>query len=343
MVSAWSRVVGRTAAGRRPPRAVHEHGLDNGRMRVAVWTYGATLVEVSVPGAAGGRTNLVVRLPALRHYEERTGRAYVGSTMGRFARILTYGHTEIAGRRHRLALNEGPHHIHGGPEGFDARVWDGSAVGGWGHGRIVLSLTSPDGDQGYPGTLHCTATFELHSDDRLVVRYEAVTDRPTLCGLTLHAFWNLVGDGRVDDHLLAVDAAAVVEAGSDFVPTGRLVPSATTALRTSAHRPLGDTRLDLCVLLGAEPTAPAAVLRHPASGRTLRLHTDQPGLALYTGDHLPAPRAGLCLQPGPLPDAPNQPAFPSALLLPGRTYRHVATYAFSEDDNGAAAVRTRRP
>ncbi|MER5521324.1 aldose epimerase family protein [Streptomyces sp. NPDC002763] len=336
-VSAWRGIVGRTAHGR--PRTVHEYGLDNGRIRVAVWSYGATLVEISVPDASrratGGRTNLVVRLPALSHYEQRADRAYIGSTMGRFARIVVDGRLDIAGHRHQLTRNEGTHHVHGGLDGFDARVWDGYAEGGRGHGRIVLTLVSPDGDQGYPGTLRCTASFELHTDDRLVVRYEAVTDRPTLCGLTLHAFWNLAGAGPVDDHLLAVNATAVVEADSGFVPTGRLVPVDMTALRLDGHGRLGDTRLDQCAMLGR--TAPAAVLRDPGSGRTLRLYTDQPGLALYTGDQLSTPRAGICLQPGALPDAPNQSAFPSALLLPGRTYRHVATYAFSQDRPGTAA------
>jgi aldose 1-epimerase len=324
-VRAWSRPVGHTA-DEPQGRAVHEYGLDSGRMRVAVWDYGATLVEVSVADG-GSRTNLVVRLPDLKAYEQRAGRAYVGSTMGRYARIVARGRAPVADRVHQLALNEGSHHIHGGPRGFDARVWDGDAVGGPDAGRITLSLRSPDGDQGYPGRLHCTATFELHTDDRLVVRYAATTDRPTLCGLTLHAFWNLSGGGTADGHTLEVDADAVLETDAHFLPTGRLLPVSRCGLDPHEPRTLGSTALDHCLAL-RPGGGTAAVLRDPAGGRTLRLETNQPGLAVYSGDHLPRPRAGLCLQPTAWPDAPNHPAFPSAVLLPGRTYTHVTTYAF---------------
>ncbi|MCC3769509.1 aldose epimerase family protein [Streptomyces sp. UNOC14_S4] len=329
-VTSWSRAVGRTSAGAEPARTVHEYGLDNGRLRVAVWSYGATLVEVSVPGPAGRvppRTNLVVRLPSLAAYERRADRAYVGSTLGRFARIVAGGRADIAGRRHRLVTGEGGHHLHGGAEGFDARVWSGRAHSGRGRGRIVLTLVSPDGDQGYPGTLRCTATFELRADDRLVVRYEAVTDRPTLYGPTLHAFWNLAGGGPVDGHVLALDADTLIEADSRFVPTGRLLPVPGSAVDLGPRGGIGGSRLDHCVALRG--AAPGAVLRDPGSGRALLLRTDQPGLALYTGERLPEPRSGICLQPGAWPDAPNQPAFPSALLSPGRIHRHVTTYSLT--------------
>ncbi|MET7607955.1 aldose epimerase family protein [Streptomyces avermitilis] len=329
-VTAWNVPVGRTAA--EPRRTVYEHGLDNGRLRVAVWSYGATLVEASVRDGER-RTNLVVRLPDLATYEERAGRAYVGSTMGRYARIVARGEAPVAGRVHQLALNEGDHHIHGGPRGFDAVVWEGHARGGPDSGSIVLSLYSPDGDQGYPGTLRCTATFALGTDDTLTVRYEATTDRPTLCGLTLHAFWNLAGGGTVDDHVLDVGARAVLEADAHFVPTGRLLPVADTPLGHVRDRPLSGVALDHFAALA--PASPAAVLRHPAGGRTLRLSTTEPGLAVYSGDHLPVPRAGLCLQPGAWPDAPHHPSFPSALLYPGRTYRHVTTYTFGREHSRA--------
>ncbi|WP_051950781.1 aldose epimerase family protein [Actinacidiphila yeochonensis] len=316
-------------AGLGQGRTVHEHGLDNGRLRVAVWEYGATLVEVSVPDGAR-RANLVVRLPDLAAYERKTDRAYVGSTMGRYARIVSSGTARIGGRPHRLARNAGEHHIHGGPDGFDARVWDGRAEDGPDSGRIAMCLHSPHGDQGYPGNLRCTATFELHTDDRLVVRYEAVTDRTTLCGPTLHAFWNLTG-GRepVDRHLLRLNADALVEAGEEFVPTGRVLPVDGTPYDLRAERTLGAAALDGCVAVAPGPWT--ATLRVPGGARGLRLATDQPGLAVYTGDHLPQPRAGVCLQPGPWPDAPHHTAFPSAELAPGAVYRSETTYTFFQE------------
>lgn len=322
-VHPWETVVGHMEGEEHRP--VFELGLDNSRMRIAVWSYGATLVEVSVPGAAG-RENLVVRLPDLAAYEQQEDRRYMGSTMGRYARIVAGGTARIGARPHQLAPNCGEHHIHGGPQGFDTRVWDGSVEGGAEAGRIVLSLVSPDGDQGYPGNLRCTAVFELHTDDRMVVRYEAVCDQPTLCGLTLHAFWNLTGSGVVDSHLLQVDADAVIEADEQFVPTGRLLPVHGTPQDPRRAHPLRGRVLDQCLALGTPPSS--AELHCPATGRSMLLTTDQTCLAVYTGDHLPTPRRGVCLQPGPWPDAPNQSAFPSAELLPERSYSHETTYAF---------------
>lgn len=338
-VRAWRRRIG--YSGAEPGREVHEYGLDNGRTRIAVWDYGATLVDVVTAGDDGVPVALLVRLPGLAAYEQQAGRMYIGSTMGRYARIVANGTAPIDGRVHRLARNEGAHHIHGGPRGFDARVWSGTAEDGAGTGRIVLTLRSLHGDQGYPGEMHVTATFELTVGDQMVVTYEAVTDQPTLCGLTLHAFWNLAGTGPVDGHLLELGAGSLIEADEDFVPSGRLLPVDGTCWDFRTPRVLGATVFDHCLALRAatpsaanaagEPESRTICLRDNVSGRTLLLSTDQPAVAVYTGDYLPTPRAGICLQPGPWPDAPNHPSFPSAVLRPGETYRSRTTYAFSRE------------
>ncbi len=205
-VLAAERTIGRTV--RDPVREVTEFTLDNNRVRVAVWNYGATLVSVVVPDLAGARRNVVIRLPDLAAYEAAENRAYVGSTMGRFARIVAGGRLVIDGREYELARNAGPHHIHGGPEGFDARVWDGHADSGEKSGRVVLTLVSPDGDQGYPGELIATTTYELDIHNRLTIEFTATTDAPTLCGLSNHAFWNLGSEPRIDGHELQLHARA---------------------------------------------------------------------------------------------------------------------------------------
>lgn len=315
--------------------------LDNGHVRIGVLDYGATIVEVQVPDRSGARANVALRLPALRDYRETGDRAYVGSTMGRFARIIPDSRVDIDGLSCTLAPNAGPHHIHGGPDGFDNRIWTGRTPGDSRSRRIILSLTSPDGDQGYPGTLTCTATFELDDRDRLTMRYKATTDRPTICGLSNHVFWNLSGHApAIDSHVLQLNAARVLESDSDFVPTGRIADVAGTSadLRVPSH--LGDLALDRFFPIPADPARTwAARLHDPSSGRRMRVETDQQGMAVYTGDHLPgSKRAGICLQPGPWPYLRESPGFPSPILLPGQTYRSTTIFAFDNADHIDAAL-----
>jgi aldose 1-epimerase len=319
---------------------VTEIELDNGWITVTIWSYGSTLISVEVPDRAGRRHNIVVRLPDLAAYQESRERAYVGSTMGRFARIVSHGLLRLDGREYRLARNAGEHHIHGGPEGFDARNWRARLEQGPGYAQAVLSLRSPDGDQGYPGTLTATATYRLDHRHRLTIGYEAVTDAPTLCGLGPHAFWNPGTAATIDDLELWLSAPYVLEVGSDFVPTGRVLPTAGTLLDFTVPRRLGDVRIDDCVVrMTAPPPGPAgfasaevARLRAPECGREVVIRSDQSATALYTGDLLPGqPRAGLCLQPGPWPDAPNRPGFPSAVLRPGSVHRSRTTFDLLTD------------
>ncbi|MFI5907242.1 aldose epimerase family protein [Dactylosporangium sp. NPDC051541] len=335
-VAAGARPV--SSAGDQDPIGLTEFWLDNGWMRVGVLDYGATVVDVQVPDRAGVRGNVAVRLPAVTDYLATADRAYVGSTMGRFARMVPHGVVDLDGREHRLAPNAGPHHIHGGPTGFDARVWAGEAAGGDDAGRIVLTLSSPDGDQGYPGTLTCRAEFTLDRRNRLTIRYEAVTDRTTLCGLTTHAFWNLAAGGTVDDQRLRLSADGVLEQlrgdGPEVLPTGRILPVAGTPSDLRAPRRLRGVALDGFFALSGGSRAGAgevraAELSDPASGRRMVVDTDQSGMAVYTGDHLPGrARAGLCLQPGPWPYVRGASAIPGSLLRPGQTYRSSTTFGF---------------
>jgi aldose 1-epimerase len=310
---------------------VESYTLDNGAgLSITVWTYGATLVEVRVPDANGVRGNVVVRLPTLADYLDRSRDQYIGCVMGRFCRCVAHGAFELDGVRHLLDRNDGPHHIHGGPSGFDTRLWTARARREPDALALELSLHSPNGDQGYPGAVDARCTYRIDGAGRLRVDFTATADAPTLIGLTSHTFWNLAGDGTIDDHLLRLDSDRIVAFDDLLIPlAGPPVSVAGTALDFTAPRRIGDLRLDnFFPLASGERPLPAVELTDPASGRRLRISTDHPGVGVYSGDHLSRARAGLCLQPSAFPDAPNRPDFPSARLDPGRTYHRTTWHAF---------------
>lgn len=312
------------------PTPVDAYTLDAGpALSVTVWTYGATLVQALVPGRDGRSRNVTVRLPGLDAYEDRARNPYVGATMGRFARCIGGGRLRMGDREHRLDRNVGEHHFHGGTYGFDRYVWNAEAGRDGDELRLRLSLDSPDGDQGYPGAVRAQVEYRVRPDGTLALHYVARTTARTVVGLTNHAYWNLAGEGSVDGHRLAVSADRVVGVDPELIPAGPLLPVAGTPLDFRAPRPIGALALDHCYVL--EKAGGSAELHDPASGRTLRLRTDQPGLAVYSGEGLRPPRAGLCLQATALPDAPNRPDFPPAWLEPGEGYRQHTEHHFSVD------------
>nr|WP_189742089.1 aldose epimerase family protein [Streptomyces nojiriensis] len=326
--------VGMTSGNiRQPSVPVDSYTLGNGNgMEVVVWTYGATLREVRVPGRDGRPENVVHRLPALADYEDRPTNAYVGVTVGRFCRNVAHGRFALDGTWHMLDRNEGQHHVHGGTYGFDRLVWTATAARTEEHVSLRLAVNSPCGDQGYPGDLHARTVYRLDREHVLTIGFRATTTAPTIVGLTNHAFWNLAGtDTRraVDGQHLAVIADHVLEFAEGQIPVpGPPVPVAGTALDLNRGKSINGVRLDNFYVLD-DPATCAAELHDPTSGRHLRLTTDQRGMGVYTGDGLDPSRAGLCLQPGPWPDAPNRPDFPSSRLDPGHTYTSTMRYAFS--------------
>ena len=295
----------------RPMGTGTEFVLDNGAVVVRVWTYGASLAGVCDRGR-----ELVLRPPDPAGPRGPWHDCYIGSTLGRYARVVSDATATIDGTTYRLGRNAGRHHLHGGATGFDTKVWSGRGRAGRDRGIVRLTLTSPDNEEGYPGTLLATAWFSLDTADRVVVDYQAHTDRPTLCGLTCHAFWNL-GDGTIDDHVLTTMARTVVETDAEFVPTGRLHDHPSLG-RCS---PLDAMGIDHC-LDARDPGHRELRLACPATGHAVTLTTNQSCIAVYTGDALPSRRAGICLQPGPWPDTPHRLEFPSAELRPGERYRN---------------------
>lgn len=321
------------------------HGL---KARVTSW--GAGLVEMHVPDRHGALADVTLGFDDLDGYLGR--HPHFGVTTGRFANRIAGGKFQLDGATYTLATNNGAHHLHGGVNGFDRRLWRGERASA--ESVVRFTYTSPDGEEGYPGTLTVAVTYTLTPADELCIDYEAVTDKPTILNLTNHAYWNLSGAGSDDilGHELRLHASRFVPVDEDNIPTG--------CIDAVAGGPMDFTRpksiaKDLAQMSGkpggydhnfvidrpnnGELTV-AAELHDPISGRVMTVSTTEPGIQLYTGNYLNGTvtgkrgrayhkHSGLCLETQHFPDAPNQPDFPSTVLRPGRTYRTTTVHRFS--------------
>ena len=276
--------------------------------------------------------------------------AYLGATVGRYANRIAGARFAIDGCEHMLIANEGRNQNHGGPDGFHRAIW---AVEQADVRRVTMRHHSPDGDQGFPGALDARADFVLSDAGELAIVYTATTTRPTHVNLAWHGYFNLSGapGTTILDHRLAIAADMVLEIDGDAIPTGRRIAVAGTAFDFTAARAMG-TRIDdddaqlgagdgynHTYILRGTGLREVAWLAHPASGRTVALATDRPGLQLYSGNGLGAPfgrRAGLCLEPQAWPDSPNRPDFPSSRLDPGQSYRSETRLRFGVERDALA-------
>lgn len=315
------------------------------RARVIAW--GATLVEMSAPDRDGQLADVTLGFDALARYAQP--HPFFGSIAGRYANRIANGRFAIDGRPFTLATNNGANHLHGGTRGFDKRIWQAEARGS---DAVRFSYTSADGEEGYPGKLQVAVTYKLTDANELWIAYEATTDLPTVVNLTNHAYWNLAGRGDVLGHELKLNAKFITAVDAALIPTGLYLPVAGTALDFTKAKPIGQ---DIAQLKGegspggydhnyvldsknAELTL-AAEVRDPASGRTMRVHTTQPGVQLYTGNHLKGvagrggqaydAHAGVCLETQHFPDSPNHPNFPTTVLRPGETFRSLTIHEFA--------------
>jgi aldose 1-epimerase len=324
-----------------------------GALRVRILSYGATIQSVLVPDRQGALDDVALGHSTLTPYLDQP--QYMGSTVGRVANRIAGGRFTLDGRQYDVPVNNGPNSLHGGAQGFDKRNWE---VVESNPTRLILRLISPDGDQGYPGTVTATATYTL-DDDALTVEYAATTDRPTLVNLSSHGYWNLAGEGAargalgqrltiLADHYLPTDASAI--------PTGEIRPVDGTAFdfreprRIDEHvRDASDEQIrvgrgyDHNWIVAREVSAGTrlvARLEDPQSGRIMELLSNQPGLQFYSGNFLDGTSAGkagrlyrmgdaIVLEPQMFPDTPNRPDFGSVRLNPGQTYRNVIVWRFS--------------
>lgn len=302
-------------------------GLPSG-IRAAILPFGATLHRLRVPDLNGQLGDVVLGLPDPAGH--RHMRSFRGTTIGRFANRISGAHFTLDGAEYRLDANEGPNTLHGGSEGFDRRDWEVAAH--W-MSAVTLRLASADGDQGFPGALEVEAEFALTPPATLTITYRAHVSRACPVSITSHGFFNLAGGGHIGDHMLQIAAQHYLPVDDQMIPLSEARDVAGTALDFRTSRQVGDTDFDHCLCL--DPAAglrEVATLYDPASGREMRLESNQPGLQLYTVNTPNvdlAPHHAVCLEPQAWPDAPNHPDFPDAILRPGETYENQIRFVFS--------------
>ncbi|PPS90365.1 aldose epimerase family protein [Streptomyces sp. MH60] len=308
---------------------VHRWTLERAGVRVRVLSYGGIVQSAEVPDRDGDTADVVLGFADLDGYVTHP-EPYFGALVGRYANRIAGGRFALDGRTYALVPNEGPNSLHGGARGFDKRVWDVRAVAD----GVRLSRVSPHGEEGFPGRLEMSATYTLDGSGALRIVYEAVTDAPTVLNPTNHSYFNLGGSGHAGGHELRLAASRITPVDAGLIPTGGLDDVTDTRFDFRRARKIGSGYdhnfvLDKGVTRTAEEVAE---LYDPASGRVLTVATTEPGLQLYTADHLGEPFApgdGVALETQHFPDSPNRPGFPSTVLRPGEVFRSETVYGFS--------------
>ncbi len=345
------RAFGKTKAG----EDVALYMLQNTQgMQVAVSAWGATLVSIKVPDRNGKLDDVVHGFDTLEGY--LSPNPFFGVTVGRYGNRIGKGRFTLDGRQYTLPLNNGENHLHGGPMGFDKKLWQARAIdSNLGHG-VELKYTSPDGEEGYPGTLDVTVTYTLTDANELRIDYQATTDKPTVVNLTNHSYFNLAGEGDVLGHRVMIKAAHFTPTDSGLIPTGEIRTVKGTPFDFTSPHTIGerinasDEQLKFgkgydhnWVLDGeAGKLQLAARVSEPKTGRVMEVLTTEPALQFYSGntlrgslrgrdDRVYGPHSGFCMETQHYPDSPNHPSFPSTTLRPGQHYQTTTIYRFSTE------------
>jgi aldose 1-epimerase len=325
-------------------------------IRARIITLGARIQSLYVPDRNGRLDDIVLGFPTPQQYFDDAN--YFGATVGRFANRIANGRFSLDGHAYQLSINDHGNSLHGGRRGFDKRVWKIDSVSSGHSASVVMSYLSPDGEEGYPGTLHVTATYTLSDAGELRIDYRATTDKPTIVNLSGHSYFNLAsGPAHFSTmrDLLRIDASRYTPVNALLIPTGRIAPVAGTPFDFRKPTPIGprirdghDTQIRYChgydmnfALDGRPGTLRlAARVEDPRSGRVLEVYTTAPGIQFYSGNFLNGSVIGkggiayregdaVVLEPQDFPDAPNHANFPSATLDPGATYHNVIVYRFA--------------
>ena len=348
----------RAPAGSANGTAVETITLKNGAgVSAKILTYGATLQSLSGPGKDGAIADVLLGYDDLKSYVDYPN--YFGVTVGRYANRIAGGKFTLDGKAYQLPLNDKVNTLHGGGEGFDKQVWKIVSIKSGPVATLVLSLTSMDGDSGYPGKLDTTVTYTLDESGNLGIAFDAKADKPTIVNMTNHAIFNLAGEGSPDGalgHMLTIPAKTYTPVDAALIPTGELKPVAGGVFDFRKARRVADGIRD-----GRDPQIVAgrgydhnwaldkgvtktpelaARLEDPVSGRVLEVLTTEPGVQFYAGNfldgtlvgksgHLYRMGDGIALEPQKFPDAPNKPTFVSARVDPGKPYRHAMVYRLS--------------
>ena len=341
-------------------RAVTQYTMTNaGGASVSVIDYGGILTNILVPDRDGKLADVALGCDTLEGYLGDHG--CMGDTVGRYGNRIAKGRFTLDGVSYQLACNNGENHLHGGNVGFSKKLWAITPVESGNADSLRMHYVSPDGEENYPGTLDVTVTYTWTDACDLIIRYEAMTDKATLCNLTNHTYFNLAGHdhGTIRDQMVCIDADVVTPVrDSALIPTGGYMPVCGTPFDLRDGLLLGDglDEMDTCeqmvfaggydhnfVLRKGEAMGLAAWMLHEESGRVMEVITDQPGVQLYTGCQLHVSGgkggvsygkyAGLCLETQHFPDSPNNPQFlGTTVLRPGEKYDTTTIYAFRVED-----------
>ena len=325
-------------------------------MEVRLASYGARITSIKVPDRNGAMADVVLGFDTVEPYRSSVKKPYLGATLGRYAGRVANGRFTLDGVEHVLAQNSGPNNNHGGSKGFDKVAWNAKQI----RNGVQFDYSSPDREEGYPGTLQARVTYTLTDANELIIDYRATTDRATPVNLSNHTYFNLAGEGSdtVLDHELMIDAEEMLAIGKTSVPTGKIASVTGTPFDfrhpKTVGRDINQTNEQLANGSGYDHTfvlnpkkeveKPAATLYEKTSGRKLVVFTDQPGLQLYTANFLDGSligksgrpylkRGSLCLETQHFPDSPNQPNFPNTTLRPGETYQTRTICQFSVSDS----------
>jgi aldose 1-epimerase len=351
-------------------RDAHLYVLETpGGWRATITDYGAILTSMAVPLGANGSVDVVLGFDTLEGY--LAGHPYFGATCGRCSNRIAGGHFSLGDKAYQLAKNNGEHHLHGGDVGFDKKLWKAEPKLTDAGPAVTFSLVSPDGDEGYPGELSIKTTYTLTPAGELLIDMQATSDAATVCNMVHHSYWNMAGQGSgtIRGHELTVEADRYLPVDAGSIPTGDLALVESTAFD---FRPERKSAATLGAAIDALPgsadgTNPGgvdhnlcvrgwkadgsmhriAVLRDPASGRTLEIESNQPGVQVYTGNYLDgsltgkggavyAKHAGICLETQCFPDAIHHvgdQGWPSVVLKPGETYHHRMVHRFGRSAN----------
>lgn len=324
---------------------VYEYTLTRGGMSAGILTLGCVVHSLVVPDKNGVPTDVVLGYDDVAGYEY--GTTYFGVFVGRFANRLLASRFEIDGKEYRLIPNDGKNHLHGT---YTTRVFNAEVQGE----ELLLTLTSPDGEEGFPGELDVCVKYSLTDKGGLRMEYTAHTDKPTVVNFTNHSYFNLNGGrGDILSHTLRIDAESYTEGNAETCPTGRILPVKGTPLDFTAEKPVGrDINARECHVdtyhgydhnfcISGDITRPCARLRSPDSGIAMEVYTTQPGVQLYTGNFIAEGKyhsgkgvvyekhSGLCLETQHYPCSPAFDDFPSTLLRTNEKYRQITEYRFT--------------
>jgi len=335
--------------------AVDIYTLKNAKGSVAkIMTYGGTVVELMVPDKNGKMDDILLGFDNLKDYEEKS--PYFACIIGRYGNRIGKAKFTLDGKEYTLAANNNGQHLHGGIKGFDKVVWQAKPFESKEGPGLKLHYLSKDMEEGYPGNLDVTVTYTLTNDNELKIDYHATTDKPTICNLTNHCYFNLAGQGNGDilGHELMINADNFTPVDEYLITTGQIRPVKGTPFDFTSPTAIGkrinaDNQqikygpgYDHNWVLNKDDfeMSLAAKVYEPTSGRVMEIFTNEPGIQFYSGNFLDGTltgkdgkvyghRSGFCLETQHYPDSPNKPNFPSVILLPGQIYQTTTIHKFS--------------